>query len=159
MNVSEILSVGCIKVPLAATEKRAAIDELVDVLASQGKISDAAGLKDAVWIRENTRTTGIGHALAIPHGKSAGIQGLCIAVGKPAQPIDFNSIDGKPVRLIVLLASPLDKTNDHIQALAKVSRLMASEDFRNRIYSASSPEQILDLLQQQEAIAGVHAKK
>lgn len=153
MNLSEILNPACVKVPLAATDKKAAIDELVDLLAAASKISDAPGLKAAVWARESTRTTGIGHALAIPHGKAAGIQGLCMAVGKPAQPIDFNSIDGKPVRLIVLLASPIDKTNDHIQALAKVSRLMATEDFRNKIYAASNAEQILELLQQQETAA------
>lgn len=153
MNLSEILNPACVKVPLSATDKKAAIDELVDLLASAGKISDAAGLKSAVWTRETTRTTGIGHALAIPHGKAPGIPSLCMAVGKPAQPIDFNSIDGKPVRLIVLLASPIDKTNDHIQALAKVSRLMASEEFRNKIYAASTSEQILELLQNQESAA------
>ncbi|MBL8745448.1 MAG: PTS sugar transporter subunit IIA [Phycisphaerae bacterium] len=152
MNLSEILNPACVKVPLAATDKKAAIDELVDLLAAASKISDPAGLKTAVWARESTRTTGIGHALAIPHGKASGIPGLCMAVGKPAQPIDFNSIDGKPVRLIVLLASPIDKTNDHIQALAKVSRLMATEDFRNKIYAATTADQILELLQQQETV-------
>ena len=73
-----------------------------------------------------------------------------MAIGKPAQPMDFNSIDGKPVRLIVLLASPLDRTSDHIQALAKISRLMTVEDFRNKVYDASSAQQVYDLLQQRE---------
>jgi fructose-specific phosphotransferase system IIA component len=158
MNLSEILTPSCVKVPLAATDKKAAIDELVDLLAAANRISDPAGLKSAVWTRESTRTTGIGHALAIPHGKAAGIPGLCMAVGKPPQPIDFNSIDGKPVRLIVLLASPIDKTNDHIQALAKVSRLMATEDFRNKIYEATTAEQIMELLQHQET-AGAGTKR
>lgn len=159
MNLFEILSPTCVKVPLAATEKKSAIDELVDLLASAGKITDAPGLKNAVWTRETTRTTGIGHALAIPHGKSEGVASLSMAIGKPAQPMEFNSIDGKPVKLIVLLASPLDKTNDHIQALAKVSRLMASEDFRNRMYSAASAEQILELLHTQETAAAAAPKK
>ncbi len=159
MNLSEILNPACVKVPLSATDKKAAIDELVDLLAAAGKVSDPAGLKAAVWTRETTRTTGIGHALAIPHGKASGISTLCMAVGKPAQPIDFTSIDGKPVRLIVLLASPIDKTNDHIQALAKVSRLMATEDFRNKIYAAESKEQILELLQQQETVGTAPAKR
>jgi fructose-specific phosphotransferase system IIA component len=150
MNLSEILIPSCVKVPLVATDKKGAIDELVDLLAAAGKVTDAAGLKDAVWTRETMRTTGIGHSLAIPHGKAAGIPNLAMAVGKPAQPIDFSSLDGKPVRLIVLLASPLDRTNDHIQALAKVSRLMASEEFRGRIYAAESAEQLVELLQQQE---------
>lgn len=153
MNLSEILTPACIKVPLDAADKKAAIEELVDLLAAAGKVSDPAGLKEAVWTRESTRTTGIGHALAIPHGKAAGIRDLCIAIGKPAQPMDFASIDGRPVRLIVLLASPLDRVNDHIQALARISRMMASEDFRSRIYNASTPQEILDLITQQETAA------
>lgn len=150
MNLLDLLSPECIKAPLSATDKRAAIEELVDLLASQGRISNAAALKEAVWTREATRTTGIGHALAIPHGKCDGIPKLVMAIGKPAQPMEFNSIDGKPVRLIVLLASPLDRTSDHIQALAKISRLMTVEEFRNKVYEASSAQEIYDLLQQRE---------
>lgn len=150
MNLLDILSQDCVKVPLVATEKKGAIDELVDLLAASGKVGDATALKEAVWARETTRTTGIGHALAIPHGKCEGVPDLAMAIGKPAEPIDFASIDNKPVRLVVLLASPLDRTSDHIQALARISRLMTVEEFRNRIYDASSAEEIYDLLQQQE---------
>lgn len=153
MNLSEILSPSCIKVPLAAKEKRAAIDELVDLLAEAGKTSDPQELKNAVWTREVTRTTGIGLSLAIPHGKTKGVPNLAMAIGKPAEPIDFASLDGKPVKLIVLLASPLEKTNDHIQALAKVSRLMASEEFRNKIYSAGTADEVYDLLKAHETAA------
>lgn len=151
MNLLDILTVGCIKVPLTASDKKSAIEELVDILSAQKRILNAPVLKDAVWARETTRTTGIGHGLAIPHGKSDGIPNLAMAIGKPAQPIDFQSIDNKPVRLIVLLASPLDRTSDHIQALAKISRLMTMEDFRNRVYSASSGQEIFDLLAAQES--------
>ena len=150
MNLLEILNPACVKVPLEATDKKGAIDELVDLLAAAGKVQDAGALKEAVWARETTRTTGIGHALAIPHGKCEGVPDLAMAIGKPAEPIDFNSIDNKPVRLVVLLASPLDRTSDHIQALARISRLMTVEEFRNQIYNASSADEIYDLLQQQE---------
>jgi len=159
MNLSEILSPSCVKVPLAASDKRAAIDELVDLLAAAKKTTDADELKSAVWTREVTRTTGIGLHLAIPHGKTKGVPNLAMAVGKPAEPIDFASIDGKPVKLIVLLASPIDRTNDHIQALAKVSRLMASEEFRNRIFAAQSGEEIFKLLVEQESAASAQVVK
>lgn len=150
MNLLDILSPECIKVPLEATDKKASIEELVDVLASAGKTTDPEALKQAVWTRESTRTTGIGHALAIPHGKSDGIGDLAMAIGKPAQPIDFASIDAKPVQLIVLLASPLDRTSDHIQALARISRLMTVEEFRHRMYDASSADEIYAMLAEQE---------
>lgn len=158
MNLSDILTPACIKAPMVSKEKKGAIDELVDLLAAAGKTTDAAELKAAVWSREVTRTTGIGLSLAIPHGKTKGVPNLAMAVGKPVEPIDFASIDGRPVRLIVLLASPIDRTNDHIQALAKISRLMASEDFRQRIFAAPGPQEIYDLLIKQESAAAAPAK-
>ncbi len=153
MNLRDILTLGSIKVPLSATDKKSAIEELVDALHAEQRILKPQVLKDAVWARETTRTTGIGHGLAIPHGKCEGIPNLAMAIGKPASPIDFQSIDNKPVRLIVLLASPLDRTSDHIQALAKISRLMTVEDFRNRVYAAGSAGEVLDLIAAQEAPA------
>lgn len=151
MNLLEILSSDCVKAPLEATDKRGVIDELVGVLASAGRVDDPDALREAVWTREQTRTTGIGHGLAIPHGKCAGMQSLAMAIGKPAEPLDFEAIDGQPVRLVVLLASPPDRTSDHIQALARVSRLMTMEDFREKIYAAESGEAIWELLRDEEA--------
>lgn len=151
MNLVDILSPECVKVPLAATDKRGVIEELVGMLAAVGRVSDPAALRDAVWSREQTRTTGIGHGLAIPHGKCAGMSGLAMAVGKPADPLDFEAIDSKPVRLVVLLASPPDKTSDHIQALARISRLMTVEDFRTQIYAAQTAQEVFDLIKARDA--------
>jgi fructose-specific phosphotransferase system IIA component len=151
MNLLEILSSECVKAPLEATDKRGVIDELVGVLAAAGRVNDPGALRDAVWTREQTRTTGIGHGLAIPHGKCAGMKSLAMAIGKPAVPLDFEAIDGQPVKLVVLLASPPDRTSDHIQALARVSRLMTMEDFREKIYAAETGAQIWELLKEEEA--------
>lgn len=151
MNLLEILKSECIKAPLDAKNKRGVIDELVDVLAASGGISNPDALKEAVWTREQTRTTGIGHGLAIPHGKCAGMTSLVMAIGKPAEPLDFEAIDGRPVQLVVLLASPPDRTSDHIQALARISRLMTMEEFRARIYAATTAAEIWDLLKEQES--------
>lgn len=146
MNLLDIITPECVKAPLAATDKRGAIDELVDLLATHDRIKQADTLKNAVWTREQTRTTGIGHGLAIPHGKAEGLSDIVMAIGKPAIPMDFEAIDGQPVQLIVLLASPPDKNSDHIQALARVSRLMTVEDFRRQVYEANSGEEIWELL-------------
>lgn len=150
INLLDILSPACVKVPLAATTKRGVIEELVDMLASAGKVNDAQALKDAVWTREQTRTTGIGLGLAIPHGKCAGMSGLAMAIGKPREPMNFESIDGQPVKLIVLLASPPDKQSDHIQALARISRLMNMEEFRNKAYATTTSEELFELFRAQE---------
>ena len=153
MKLLDIVTPDCIKAPLAAENKQAAIYELIDVLAKAGRVLDPAALREAVWQREQIRTTGIGAGLAIPHGKSPGVASLAIAIGKPARPMDFQAIDNKPVRLIILLASPPDKTSDHIQALAHISRLMTMEDFRERMYAAQTAAEIYNLLKQQEGVA------
>lgn len=150
MNLLEIVTRECIKAPLAAADKKGVIEELVSLLAAAGKVSDSPALAQAVWTREQTRTTGIGHGLAIPHGKCAGMASLAMAIGKPAKPLDFEAIDGRPVELVVLLASPPDRTSDHIQALARISRLMTMDEFRERIYAAKSSDEIYSLLSSQE---------
>ncbi|HLL90188.1 MAG TPA: PTS sugar transporter subunit IIA, partial [Tepidisphaeraceae bacterium] len=101
--------------------------------------------------RESTRTTGIGNGLAIPHGKCPGTSQLAMAIGRPEKPIDFQSIDGKPVQLIWLLTSPPDKTGPHIHALARISRLMTIDKFRHALLSAKTPDEMFQIIVQQEA--------
>ena len=146
MNLMDILEPDCIIAPLVSSDKQDVINELVDRLGEQGRVGDIDSLKDAVWSREQTRTTGIGHGLAIPHGKCASLKHQALAIGKPAQPIDFEAIDTQPVQLVVLLASPPDRTKDHIEALAHISRMMNDGAFRDAIYSAETPEEIYELI-------------
>jgi len=150
MNLLDILSPECIRVPLQAADKRGVIDELVDLLVDIGRVADGQTLREAVWTREQTRTTGIGHGLAIPHGKSSALSSLVMAIGKPAEPLDFEAIDNQPVQLVVLLASPPDRTSEHIQALARVSRLMTLDQFREQVYKATTADQVYKLLKEQE---------
>ncbi len=140
MELSKLLTLDRIRVPLKATDKTAAITELVDVLAETDALSDREAVLKAVLKREAERSTGIGYGLAIPHGKSDGCKKLVMAAGQPAEPIEFQSVDGRPVRFIVLLVSPPDQTGPHIQALAKVSRLMNIEDFRALLEKVDNPK-------------------
>ncbi len=151
MKLTDLITPECILAPLQATEKQSVINELVTALADAGQVSDAELLMETVWTREQTRTTGIGQGLAIPHGKSESLKDMAMAIGKPADPIDFESVDGKPVRLVVLLASRPDQMSDHIQALAKISRLHMDNDFREKIYAANTSEEIYQLLVDNEA--------
>jgi len=152
MNILDILSPKAIKVPLVSTEKKGAIEELVDLIAAAGFISQPEALKKVVWEREVQRTTGIGEGLAIPHGKSAASSRLIVAMGRPAQPLEFGSIDNKPVKLIVMLVSPPDKTSDHIQALGKISRLMADPKFRTAAYNTQTAKELYDLFAAAEKV-------
>ncbi|MCB9850412.1 MAG: PTS sugar transporter subunit IIA [Phycisphaerales bacterium] len=150
MKLTDILPADCVVAPLAARDKLAAITELVDALARAGRLIDRDQMLQAVLDRETTRSTGIGNGLAVPHGKCAGCPKLVMAVGRPAEPIDFNSADKKPVELIVLLASPPDETGPHIQALARISRLMLMDEFRQAVKAADSSEAIYETIAKHE---------
>src|SRR4051794_31507964 len=150
MRLTEILKPQNIKVPLESKVKTDAIGELVTLLSANGELTDAKRVLDSVLDREATRTTGIGNGLAIPHGKCNGTDHLVMAIGKPATPIDFQAIDGKPVTIIWMLTSPPDKTGPHIHALARISRLMTMEKFRQSLNGAQSGEEMFQIIAKQE---------
>lgn len=150
MTLAQILQPGCIKVPLEAKDKQTAITELVELLDSNGMLLDKSAVLDAVLMREKTRSTGIGSGIAIPHGKCNGVKELVMATGIAADPINFESIDGKPVSIIMLLVSPATQTGPHIQALAKISRLMLNDSLKKEIEKATSAEQVYELLSKED---------
>lgn len=151
MKLTDILSCSCVRVPLKSTDKTGAITELVDLLAEAGKITDRDAVLRAVLDREATRSTAIGYGLAVPHGKSPGSPKLAIAFGKAAKPIDFEAKDGQAASIIVLLASPLEQTGPHIQALARISRLMLVEQFRQALTEAPTAEAAYDIIRKHES--------
>jgi fructose-specific phosphotransferase system IIA component len=150
MRLSEILKPENIKVSLQAITKTEAITELIDLLGSNNELQEKGKVLDAVLEREATRTTGIGNGLAIPHGKCSGVNHLVMAIGRAGTPIDFQAIDGRPVTLIWLLASPPDKTGPHITALARISKLMTIDKFRKAINDAADAKAVYDLIIEQE---------
>ena len=150
IRLTEILKPQNIRIGMETTGKAEAIAELVHLLAANSEVGDAKKVLESVLDREATRTTGIGNGLAIPHGKSPGTGALAMAIGKPKTPIDFQSIDGRPVSIIWLLTSPPDMTSLHIQALARISRLMCVDRFRMAMNAAATPEEMFELIHAQE---------
>jgi fructose-specific phosphotransferase system IIA component len=151
MILTQILQPSCIKAPLESKDKDAAIEELVNVLADAGLLTNRTEALEAVMAREATRSTGIGSGIAIPHGKSTAAKELVMAIGIAADPIEFDSIDNKPVKIIVLLISPPDQTGPHIQALARISRLLLDAQFKEQLEKASSPEDVYSLISSKES--------
>jgi fructose-specific phosphotransferase system IIA component len=151
MQLSQILKPESVIIPLKGSDKDSVIEELVNVLAESGQISDREKVLDSVMTREETRSTGIGSGIAIPHGKSGGTNELVMSVGICPAGIDFDSIDNKPVNIVLLLASPVDKTGPHIQALARISRVMLDEDLRNGIIAAKDAKEVYQLITSRDA--------
>jgi len=151
MELSKILTPDRVRVPLRSTDKTGVITELIDLLDAGGALVNRQLALEAVLKREAERTTGIGYGLAIPHGKSDGCKQLVMAAGKPATPVDFQSLDNRPVTFVVLLVSPPDQTGPHIQALAKISRLMNVEEFRAAVGRVGSAQELCDVIARYEA--------
>lgn len=151
MTLTKILQPTCVKVPLEGNDKKSVITELVDLLDANGDLLDRDMALNAVLVREQTKSTGIGSGIAIPHGKCAAVKELVMSIGLTSEPIDFESVDGKPVRIIFLLVSPTDQTGPHIQALAKISRLMLDEEFKQELEGAASAEAVYKLLDTKES--------
>jgi len=150
MVLTQILQLRCIKVPLEGKDKTSVISELIGLLDAAGLLLDKRAASEAVFMREQTRSTGIGSGIAIPHGKCRGVRELVMALGIAHEPIDFKSVDGKPVTIVILLVSPADQTGPHIQALTKISRLMLDEQFRQTLANASTADQVYQLLSAKE---------
>ena len=106
---------------------------------------------DAVLTRERIQSTGTGAGIAIPHGKCTAVKEVVMAVGIAHEPIEFESVDGRPVTILFLLVSPVDQTGPHIQALAGISRLMLNEQFRHKLERAESADDVYELLSTQES--------
>ena len=102
MMLTQIMQPTCVKVPVESKDKKAVIEELVNLLDNEGLLSDRKEVLDAVMMREDTRSTGIGSAIAIPHGKCRAVKELVMAVGVAKEPIDFDSVDNKPVTIITV---------------------------------------------------------
>lgn len=153
MILTQILQLSCVKVPVESTDKKAVIKELVDLVDEHttGLILDKKTVLDAVLQREDARSTGIGSGIAIPHGKSMAVRELTMALGITSKPIEFGSVDGKGVKLVILLLSPTDQTGPHIQALAKISRLMLDNGFKENLERSSSAEDAYNLISNCEA--------
>jgi mannitol/fructose-specific phosphotransferase system IIA component (Ntr-type) len=142
VRFADLLHPDAVKVPLDASNRDDAIRELVGVLVESGAIPrlEAGALIEAVLAREQQRSTGIGEGLAVPHAKSHGIQSIAMAAGTLREPVDFHSIDRQPVRLVCMIVAPPDRIADHIQALARVSRLFSSAHARNSAFGATSTQ-------------------
>ncbi|MFT5367923.1 MAG: fructose-specific phosphotransferase system IIA component [Candidatus Latescibacterota bacterium] len=150
MTLMEILSGKSVIVGLKGQNKREVLEELVNSLEVGDKITDRDKVLDAVLLREEIMSTGIGHGIAIPHGKSEYVTELGGVLGIKKEGIDFDALDGKPTYIFFLLVSPLDVSGPHIKALARISRLLKGEDFRQQLIAAVDKEDAIAIIKEEE---------
>ncbi len=149
MALISLIEENVVRAPLKATEKNAALRELVDALAAAGKILDPDTAYQAIIDREAKGSTGLEEGIAVPHGKTISARELAIAIGVSHDGIEFGSADGKPARLIFLLLAPPDKAGPHIEALAEIARMSRSKAFCASLAASRSPAELVQLLREE----------
>ena len=133
-------------IDLTATVKDQALVEVVDAVARTDAVASRDELLDAVRAREKILSTGIGLGIAIPHARIGSVERFVVAVGRHPQGLDFESIDQKPVHIVVLIAGPKDTQKPYLELLAQLSKRLKLTDVRTRIREGASPDEVVDLL-------------
>lgn len=137
---------------LAATTKRDAIKEMVQVLCDTGGVdpAKATGILRAVMRREDLGTTGIGNGIAVPHAKHAGVKGVIGALGISRHGVEFDALDGQPVQLVFLIISAPDAVAAHLDALKKITSLLRDQDFCTFLKRAKDLSELTETLDEAE---------
>jgi PTS system fructose-specific IIC component len=150
MRLSELITEDSILMDLQANDKHEVIEILVNELFKLGKISDKEEYLHSVLDREKLGTTGIGKGIAIPHGKSDAANEISVIFARSVNGVNFESLDGKPVHLIFMLTAPKDTNGTYLKALAKLSRLLRHQVFRDALIQAKTKKEILNLISEEE---------
>lgn len=151
MKILEILPPERIVPDLQASNKRGALEELARTITDG---LDGLSLQSVVEVlldRERLGSTGIGDHIAIPHGKLPQLSQLQLAFGRSLKGVNFDSMDGKPSHLFFLLLAPVDSSGLHLKILAKISRMLMSQPFRDNLMKAQGAEEIYRLIAERDA--------
>ena len=156
MRMSDFVVRDAIVPELTGTTKEGVIRELVESLRNAGhfKGQDPEDIVRAILKREQIASTGIGRGVAIPHAKHNSADRLIGTVALSSQGVKFDSLDGEPVHIFVLLISPQDRPGDHLRALENISRSLRDDGFVRRLRQATTREQIWNILEQGDHQAG-----
>ncbi len=150
LKLTEIVSEKSIVASLKATDRDAAITELVDALVNAGAAPRSVRdeLVTRVLDRERKGSTGFGRGVAVPHVKHKGVTRMVAAIGLSARGVDFSALDRQPVYSVVLLLSPEDRPEEHLQAMEVIFKNLSKDTFRRMLRQATSAGEVWNLLQE-----------
>jgi PTS system nitrogen regulatory IIA component len=151
VRLTDLLAVDRIRVPLRASDKDGVLRELVGLLLP-GDGAQGEEVLSAVLERERQFPTGIGHGVAVPHGRTPALAGLSMVAGTSVTPVRYETVDGQPVRLFFLLAGPETMAGAHVKALSRISRLVRREGVRGRLMAAATPEEFYRIISEAEGV-------
>lgn len=150
MRLSELLTPALVKVGLESTTKGALFEEMVELFVAAGRIHDRLDAIRALTEREAKMSTGIARWIGLPHGKLAEATGILLAIGTSRHGIEYSSLDGEPVYVVVMVFAEVGRPGPHIEALAEISRLFSIPGFTERVREAGTAAELLRLIKDEE---------
>ena len=150
MKITDLISSASIELNVKATTKQELIKKAVELMENNGNIANKEQYLELVIKREQEGSTGIGEEIAIPHGKGECITAPGVAAMVIPDGADFESLDGKPVKLLFLIAAPDTKENIHLEVLSRLSTLLMDEKFRTKLINAKSKEEFIKIIDKAE---------
>lgn len=143
MNIHAMLAPERVITELKSTSKREALVEIVENLGKSGAVTDVEALKNAILDREEIMSTGVGLTIAVPHAKLSSVKAFTLGLARSTKGIDYDSLDGQPVRIIVTIAAPDNDQNTYLRVLASVMHVLRNEDYRKQILMAGNAEEMI----------------
>ena len=151
MKITNFISKKSIALNVHPTSKNEAIDMLIDLLMTAGTIRDKAIVKKDILKREAQGSTGLANGLATPHAQNPSVKKASISIITVPEGVDFNSLDEKPARLLVLLAAPEKADDSAMTNMGRLAVLLMDETFKEAIINATTPAEVLKIIDEKEA--------
>jgi PTS system nitrogen regulatory IIA component len=149
MKILEVLQKEAILEDLKGTDKKSVLEELVAPVSKISGVSDSQLVK-VLMERERLGSTGIGGGVGIPHGKLKDLENLLLGFGLSRNGVDFESMDSKPTYIFFLLLTPENSTGLHLKLLARISRLLKNESFKEKLLGASDRDEIYRVIEEED---------
>lgn len=150
MKITNYISKKSIALNVHPTEKNEAIDMLIDLLMTAGAIKDKAIVKRDVLKREAQGSTGLANGLATPHAQNNSVKRPSISLITVPEGVNFNSLDGKPARLLILFAAPEKSDDTAMTNMGRLAVLLMDEDFKESLIKAQTPADVIRIIDQKE---------
>ena len=152
MKLSSLLTPERVLISIKEKDKETTLNFLVNEIGKLGGIDDVEALKKEVLDREVLGNTGIGRGIGFPHAKSSHVKSLQVLLAIPAKPLDYGSLDGVPVNIILFIVAPKDgDNNEYLHTMARISRLLGKSNVREQMLNAKSSEEVMDIVESNEA--------
>jgi PTS system nitrogen regulatory IIA component len=146
MKLSEILTPNCIRLDADATSKKRVLESASQLLAQADENLSPRQVFDCLFAREKLGSTGLGHGVAIPHGRLAGLDKTIGVFLRLPKGVDFDAPDNEPVDLVFALLVPEESTDEHLQVLADIAGYFNSKESRDALRVDISPQKARELL-------------